>query len=190
MNYVYEGIGAVRRGLTGTNYCGPGGSGTTLGEVDEACAEHDAGYTAPYLYDYFESKAADELFLQRLDRARPVGFRQELTKAVAQRYFRLKLQFHSLRKGLMQGDGYIVDPQEGRVVALPSNRQPFPQRKRRARSAITSGREKVQTMMIAPPPRRKRVQVAFPYYRGKRIYAKKRFRRFTSRRLRYRRRRY
>lgn len=79
--------------FTGTNYCGPGGSGKVLGEVDDACSKHDAAYKKGFYLDYFKSQDADKVFLRRMWNARPDGVRQHLTRGIALGYFSSKVKF-------------------------------------------------------------------------------------------------
>lgn len=164
----------VRRYVTGTNYCGPGGQGTTLGEVDAACKEHDANYNAPYLFDYLANQKADKLFLQRLSKAKPKGFRQHVTKFVAQRYFGLKTKLVDMS---------IRDPNQGSIIAmwggkrsLPSNVRGSPRKARVGNNVYpNAGR----ALLIGPAPfigprnAPRWIQRAMPYYRGRRVYYKK-----------------
>jgi len=152
----------MRRFLTGTNYCGPGGYGPTLGEVDEACAQHDKAYTAPYMSDYVSSQRADGVFLRALSDAKPVGFRQYVTKYIAQRYFTLKTM----------ANGYIEDASHGHV-ALPHNNYGV-NRKRRFGEEKSIGAMVQYMPPAAMRPRYYRKPAApFPYYRSKRKYGYK-----------------
>lgn len=142
-----------RRTLTGTNYCGPGGSGPVLNAVDAACAAHDKAYTAPYLYDYYKSEKADRALVSSLYSARPVGWRDAFTKQVAVRYFTTKLKYHEMQ-------GKITDPSFGFVVKKERNfPAPVP---KRARLAIAA----------APVKWVRRAAAPLPFYRSRAFYGK------------------
>jgi len=152
---------AARRFVTGTNYCGPGGSGETLGEVDEACAKHDASYTAPYLYDYIESQRADSVFLRDIEQARPFGIRQSVTKYLASRYFDTKVRIHSMRQGR------ITDPNFGFVKEKPRSpkteyKHKAPQ-KWRMPDGVMRERSRLRVNRFGAP-------VKSPWFRSKRYF--------------------
>lgn len=152
----------MRRFLTGTNYCGPGGDGETLGELDEACKAHDEAYTAPYLFDYLANQKADSLFLQRVRSSRPRGYRQRVTKFVADRYFSLKTSLVHVMSGHLRSNdqGQVLIPNSG-----------FKRRK-----LVDAGPNKRKFLAIAPPGGAyKRVQRALPYYMGKRFVGRRPF---------------
>jgi len=175
----------VRRFVTGTNYCGPGGFGRTLGAVDAACEAHDASYTAPYMFDYFKSQKADKVFLQSLSYARPVGVKQYMTKYLARRYFDTKTKLHDMV------DGVMIDPNQGYQFKVGKKRAP-------QRSVVLSNkrygvsvpalpannpRHVFKTRRVAAPP--------LPWYRSRRItpFTRRFRRRQPFRRVAYRRRR-
>lgn len=172
----------LRRGLTGTNYCGPGGEGEPIGELDAACKEHDEAYTAPYLFDYVANQEADKMFLQRLRSARTSGIRQRVTKYVAQRYFGAKTSLISLMSG------EIRDPNQGQVVLGVKKRKQAPiarymKRRLAVRGAVPPPplpRNRIPIPPPAPPVRWRHIVTPLPYYRGRHRYARKTRRYFRS----------
>lgn len=178
----------MRKFITGTNYCGPGGDGETYGELDEACKAHDEAYTSPYLFDYIENQRADKMFLQRIRSARPLGVRQHITKFVADRYFSLKTSLID-----MKGLGQIRSADQG-MIEWPKRKGNF--HHRGSEKAPKPGSPPRRALVVRP--QWKRVAFKLPYYKGRRFtprrppFAGRRFTRYRYKPLmkRYRKRRY
>lgn len=77
----------MRRAFTGTNYCGPGGDGPVLNELDAACKEHDDAYGKQGYSSYLANQDADSVFLRRIAAIKPGSRRERLTRAIAIGYF-------------------------------------------------------------------------------------------------------
>lgn len=178
--------GYIRRTVTGTNYCGPGGYGEPLNEIDEACKAHDASYSAPYLYDYIESKEADEVFYTRLSRARARGWREHATKFVGKRYFATKLTLNEMRKN-------ILDPNESMVMHAHAKkgRDHMASVKSKRALVVSARRDNPFLSYAHQAPGRwiRRAAPPLPYYRSRRFVGKtprQPFMRFSTRRTRFR----
>lgn len=152
-----------RKRLTGTSYCGPGGSGAVLNGVDAACKAHDEAYKAPYMYDYYKSQAADKLLLQRLSRTNPRGIRPRITKAIASGYFGIKTKLHDM------ADGILVN-QEGALMPVPG----FKRRKPTVSWQAIAYPKARDVPRLAGPQYRRVARAPAPYYRSRRFYGKTR----------------
>lgn len=186
-------MNAARRYITGTNYCGPGGSGRALGSLDEACRSHDADYKASYYMDYFRSQRADKVFLRRVEGSSPRDFRQRLTRDIARGYFGYKTTlWNSFDKMVGQrqvGDGVVVSVDgQNRLIG----------RQRKRKSSLPPNQVRKYAYVanpnfIAPPPAGyraysknakyfRRVPYKGQLFKSKRFVAKKRiFSRFRRR---------
>lgn len=122
--------GYIRRTLTGTNYCGPGGYGETTGELDEACKAHDEDYGAHPFRSWIKNQDADERFLRRLaSMPSPKTGREKLTKVIAERYFSGKINLHyaiNWIHKLMRARGYTeVSPPKTYSQRRANNRKRY-----------------------------------------------------------------
>lgn len=173
---------SYRRYLTGTNYCGPGGDGEIIGEVDAACARHDESYNQSYYRDYIRSQRADKVFLRDLAKSTPRGYRQRMTKYVAQRYFSAKTSFWD------SFDNMLPSNNVGSGVIIASDGIPKSVYNKRKPRSSSKGATKKQVnqhypLMIAPPGYRSYGLVP-KYFKRVGVPAKKFYlsRRYTRRR--------
>lgn len=87
-----------------SNYCGPGGSGSTQHETDKACKEHDEEYSVlEELGDdpYWKHNYADDQLIDRLRNIRKKGIptmKEHLINAMADDYFTYKKKIATTSK--------------------------------------------------------------------------------------------
>lgn len=172
--------------ITGTNYCGPGGSGKVLGEVDAACAKHDNAYKAPFYTDYIKSQDADKVFLFDMRRAKPGNFRQSVTRQIALKYFTLKTSLWDMVSSEPMENKY---PDE--MVMVPYNVKRVDKRRHYAAPpALPHNKVFVRSSTHGVYKKRRILPRRFPtrrFFRKRSFSFKKRFYPVRRRYLRYKR---